>query len=97
MEDIRTCIYITGSIPSYKLFSLFDTNYKRLFLSEQYSDYTIKALLKELFRSYISDILITGIQINRINKYENCLLAIWKNINQDIFFIRNNHKQNFKI
>jgi len=95
MEDIRTCIYITGRIPSYKLFPLFDTNYKRLFLSEQYSDSIIKALLKKLFQGYISDILITDIQMNRINEYENCLLTIWKNINQDIFFIRNNRKQNF--
>ena len=62
MEDIRTCIYITGSIPSYKLFSLFDINYKRLFLGEQYSDSSIKALLKELFKNYASNIYITNIQ-----------------------------------
>ena len=95
MEDeIRTCIYITGSISSYKLFSLFDINYKRLFLGEQYSDSSIKALLKELFKNYASNIYITNIRMKKITEYEKCLSAIWKDINHDIFFVKDNQKLN---
>jgi hypothetical protein len=86
MEDeIRTCIYITGSIPSYKLFSLFDINYKRLFLGKKYSYSSIKALLKGLFKNYASNIYITDIRMNEINEYEKCLSAIWEDINHNIF------------